>query len=127
MSEPSRPHGIFNVAKCVEYLRFVGVEVSDDTAAEWGRSEHVTRFLASTRRPARSGLDMGCRNGHQWYGETERGRRSKARDAANRKATTCPTCGSAANWLTTRWTEARDGSFKDYRPRSERWKPRDQP
>lgn len=119
--------GTFNVDKCVGYLRSVGVEISDETALSWADSERVTRYLRRLRRRATEGADMWCPKGHAWYGEFDRGRRCKSRDAANDRAATCPTCGVRASVWQLRWSEARDGTFKDYRDRDDRWKPRDAP
>jgi hypothetical protein len=114
-------HGIFNVAKCITYLRSIGVEIDDATAASWGDSEKSHRFLSSMKRTAAEGWDWWCKNHHLNYREWRIGKRRTRRDRSD----VCSVCQSPLVVGQVRWRETRDGTFKDYRPEAERWKPRD--
>lgn len=117
------PHGTFNVDKCVHYLRHVGVDVSKEQAQQWDDAERVHRYLRSLgRKMLRKGVSMRCHNGHDWSGvKMGRGKGMMAHNAALLK---CPECGKEPCVLSTEWIEALDGSVRDFRPKSERWRPR---
>lgn len=118
-----RPHGRFNVAKCVQYLRYIGVEVAEEQAQSWSDMEKVHRFIGSTRRTARDGVTMSCLRRHIWTGIMyRRGSGFKGQEAHNKRSATCPQCGRGATTMRYDWHELRDGSFHDHRPKSERWK-----
>lgn len=112
-----KPHGAFNAEKCIQYLRWVGVEIDDKTAAGWIDAQSAHRFLASMKGCQRRGADIWCKNGHQVYVETRRGQRKPTREAKP-----CDVCGAPFTHWAIRFTEARDGSIRDYRPKEDRWK-----
>lgn len=58
------PHGHFNVGKCVEYLRHVGIEVSKEQEVAWGTQE--TDFRAQ-RRANRRELQRSCGHFHTYW------------------------------------------------------------
>lgn len=113
---------IINVEKCIDYLRGIGVEIDAETEARWNDAQNVHRWLRNEKRSKRSGYDMGCRQGHRWYGEWSV-RSRKQREAA----AMCPECGGRWSWQALRWDEARDGTIRDFRPVSDRWLPLDAP
>ena len=122
VSERSRaPQGRFNAEKCVKYLRHIGVEVSEEQKQYWLDAQSVHRFIGSTRKPSRTGKRFGCNRGHHWiatfwhHGDGMR--------AHNATICECPECGESASAISLQWVRAKDGSFKDYRPHSERWRP----
>lgn len=115
-------HGTFNVAKCAEYLRSVGADVTDEQVQQWHDAEKVHRWLRRERKQQRAGYTCVCRNGHRWVGVFDR-RRGKKVQAANEAASKCPECGQGWCMQSALWFEARDGSVKDWRPVAERWKP----
>lgn len=110
-----------NVANCVEYLRGVGVEITDEQVAAWNDAEKVHRYLRNEKKPKRGGYDMECLNGHWWYAVI--GRSRKQRDAAK----PCPVCGRGWVFQRLRWAELRDGTIRDFRPKADRWMPLDGP
>lgn len=112
-----------NVRHCVDYLRSIGVELSDETVNSWDTTERVHRYLRQIRKPVRVGKRFGCSAGHSWDGVLKQNARSKADKQANKDAGTCPECGNSAWRITLMWTEAHDGTVIDYRPKSERWRP----
>ena len=112
------PRGAFNVAKCVEYLRSVGVEVPDATAQSWSDSESVHRFLKSGRRVVVEGRFVVCNRDHRFEYAVDRRKRKKPKGHSR-----CPECGAPWSVFGLRWTEARDGTIRDFRDRDERWKP----
>jgi hypothetical protein len=116
--QPRRPAGAFNVAKCVQYLRWINVDVSDEMRGSWEDAERVHRYLRSEGKSAREGAVMSCPRGHSWRGVFDRQRRTKAREAANTAAATCPECGMAWGGWQLEWTESRSGVL--------RWLNRDQ-
>lgn len=116
--KPCKPHGMFNAEKCIRYLRWVGVEVSDEMAQQWLDAQSAHRFLTSMKGAARRGADMWCENGHQVYVEHRRGQRTKK----FHQTPPCAVCGARFAVWSLRFVEARDGSIRDYRPKDERWK-----
>ena len=114
-------HGTFNVEKCVRYLRSVGVEISAEMEASWMDAQKADRFLRSMKGVAAEGYVVRCRNGHTHYMERRRGQRRKGDPDAK-----CE-CGALLVGFSARWVRLRDGTVKDYRHPSERWKPLDSP
>lgn len=110
-----------SVERCVRYLREIGADVSEAQVAQWRDAENVSRFLKSTRHVASSGYEYRCPQGHSWFREVARRARRKTKDAAG----TCPECGDMACIVATRFQRLRDGSIRDFRPMSERWRPID--
>lgn len=115
-----KPHGVFNAEKCIRYLRWIGVEIDDKTAAEWLDMQKLHRFLASMKRTAAQGWDWWCDNGHQIYVEHRRGQRRASRFRSWERR--CEVCGAEFRSGKARWYELRDGSIRDLRPKDERWK-----
>lgn len=116
-----KPMGAFNVAKCVQYLRHVNIEVSGEQEQSWLDAEKVHRYLRRIRRPVREVAQMQCSGGHDWYGETKSTGKGKKR--REREARLCPECGQEfAVWQLV-WTESPDGTVKDWRPQDEHWRP----
>lgn len=112
-----------NVANCVEYLRSIGAEVSDTQAQEWEIAERVHRYLRGLRGPVRECWDCWCRNGHTWTVIIDR-RRRRRNDTSWSEV--CQKCDARVSSMRLRWSEASDGTFRDYRPASERWRPLDE-
>ena len=120
---PAKPAGLFNAAKCAQYLRWIGVELEDEQVESWGLSERVHRFLRSQRRTTRECGACWCRHGHEWFAVTYRGHLTKAKRAANDDAARCPECGEAWTAWAVVWAETREGAVHDFRPKGELWKP----
>lgn len=105
-------HGTFNAAKCVRYLRSIGVEISEELAAEWGDAERADRAI---RRIVARGVELTCTAGHTIYVE----RKGRSRKGGPK---VCPRCGAHWRQTSSRWLERGDGLITDLRHRSERWK-----
>lgn len=112
-----KPGGMFNAVKCIQYLRWIGVEIDDATAAQYLDAEKAHRFVASMKRPAVQYWQSSCIS----CGFAEvivrkfRQRREKRRDA-------CPECGGKFRGISSTYTVTRDGTVRDYRPEGERWR-----
>lgn len=118
----SIPMGMFNMKKCVQYLRHVGVEVSDQMASDWDLAERAHRFASLMKRTKRSGHEVYCADGHMGYVESRRGQKRKGKAPWK-----CPECGKPASSQHLRFRELMDGAVLDYRDVEERWKPLDDP
>ena len=112
-----------NVTNCVKYLRSVNVVVTAEDEQSWRDAEGVNRWLGREKHTALQGARMWCGGGHHWTGVFLRKRNTKKQDAVNEVTATCPDCGGLAEVINTLWTEARDGTVDDCRPKSERWQP----
>lgn len=121
--DPVQWSGTINAEKCIRYLRGIGVDIDDDTADMWLDAQGVHRFLQSEKRSVVSGQIFSCRCGAmQGFAETSRkARRKKTKDG--KAPVRCEECGSSWVGIVLAYTIARDGSMRDYRPKSERWKP----
>jgi hypothetical protein len=111
------PLGTFNAKKCVQYLRHIGVEVTDEMAAQWNDAEQSHRLLKLMKRPARTGADWWCDKEHQNFVETRRGQRRK-----NQPALKCRVCDGPMRVWRRRYDIAIDGSVRDYRKPEDRWR-----
>lgn len=114
-------HGIFNVEKCVRYLRSIGVEVTPEMEQGWLDTQKTDRFLRSMKGVAAEGWDWTCKEGHITYIEAKRGRRRKGAVDVR-----CH-CGLPLIGGRVRWVRLRDGTVQDWRPRSDRWRALDDP
>jgi len=108
------PTGRFNIAKCIQYLRLVGVDVTDEQMVSWDLSERVYRFLSKERRTKYEVRLAHCQKGHEFHHIASR---------RNRRETVCPDCGGRIVATSLVYAVARDGSVRDYRPKDEQWRP----
>ena len=105
-----------NVEKCIDYLRSVGVEVSDELAQSWRDTEQVDRLCEHMKKPGQTAYLWQCAKGHLSLHVRKRG--------AHRKGSgdKCAKCGARLVRGRLWWIITVDGTLKDYRPKDERWR-----
>lgn len=111
-----KPTGVFNAAKCIEYLRLVNADITPEQGQEWLIAEQVYRYLKREERPKKTCGLWVCVKGHAWYYVSVK---RKRKVDPNR----CPECGRDPATFHLAWTEARNGNITDHRSKAEQWKP----
>lgn len=115
--DASQHVGMLNAEKCIIYLRGIGVEVDDATAAAWLDTQGAYRFLRSEKTLWRRVEGWHCQCGEmEGFAERGPGRQRLKRDKESlRSPPKCEACGSGFVSMSLIFSVRRDGTVVDYR------------